>query len=1067
MPTSDFQVPEKYKYLNGFGSESIAGALPVGMNSPQKPAYGLYAEKFSGTAFTAPRKENMQSWLYRILPAAAHEPFERSATQLSGYSDKGAAQFEQIPNQLRWDPFDIAPGTDFLSGLELVSGAGDPATKTGLAIYVYCACKNMEKNQAFYSADGDFLIVAQNGSLDVHTELGKLLIRPNEICVIPRGVRFRVELVGGQVIRGYILELFQGHFQLPDLGPIGSNGLANARDFQAPVAFYEDDVSPWRITAKFGGQLFDAKQDHSPFNVVAWHGTYYPYKYDLGRFNTVGSISFDHPDPSIFTVLTAPSPVVGTAVADFVIFPPRWLVAEGTFRPPWYHRNTMSEFMGLISGAYDAKASGKGGFQPGGASLHNVMGAHGPDASTFDKASAAELAPQKVGDGAMAFMFESSLMLGVTEWSLRKCQKVQDLRPILPGSNAAINPVTNPENERESVEQASFGDARPSDGSDPSTEGASTFQTRPTSLDYYLRLAEKRLGALSPEESTSSPPERPNSIIGKHSLRTLTENRERDRPGAALAAFSSEHWKGVLQIWAEEVGLQYPFIDTVRLAQEIESASHDADTQPTFTPTSPQNTTVPLPNLEHRRYVEDTAILILMVVCLIVEPALVGTANPLAEEIYRDVLVRTHLSDVNRDDVAVMAVAASYFFLSDREVLAWRAISGVMRLLQEERVLQNYDESPSAATASATDDKLYWSAFTMERRFSFSTGLPFAVRDTDIQHWPHFTNASTCMSTAYLKSMVDYCRISSEVRKLILLPAAPPAPYALTATRDFLDFRVVQWQKNLPPSLVFRGVGDTFDPVREHRGEYRLRLILYLRGSQMRTVIHRKSGLAASGPLSAFDQSSANTLAAVAQDTIRILVALARDTDIYHAQHKTFNHFLETALTSLLLSAGTAPSRPFMSFLPDVVEAMSLVQRLSAHSPITKALAMKLRGIQDVVNAFRARVEGQPIMPSAEYVPAQNGQTVPDPATALDPSMAITVQPVSSSRLTYELGRLLPPNVNVNSPTTFNIDASQEPPLVPPLDPGESFLPSFDIDSSMFDVLGMGNILDDYENFAF
>jgi homogentisate 1,2-dioxygenase len=243
--------------------------------------------------------------------------------------------------------------------------------------------------------------------------------------VIPRGIRYRVELPEGPS-RGYALELFQGHFQLPELGPIGSNGLANARDFQAPVAAYEDDQSDWVITVKFGGRLFDAAQDHSPFDVVAWHGTYYPYKYDLGRFNTIGSISYDHPDPSIFTVLTAPSPVAGTAVADFVIFPPRWLVAEGTFRPPWYHRNTMSEFMGLIAGDYDAKAGGQDGFQPGGASLHNVMAAHGPDEGTFEAASNADLAPQKVGAGSMAFMFESCLMLGVTDWSLVRCQRVQE-----------------------------------------------------------------------------------------------------------------------------------------------------------------------------------------------------------------------------------------------------------------------------------------------------------------------------------------------------------------------------------------------------------------------------------------------------------------------------------------------------------------------------------------------------------------------------------------------------------------------------------------------------------------
>jgi homogentisate 1,2-dioxygenase len=361
------------------------------------------------------------------LPAAAHEPFEQAGSQISGHSTHGTPQFQQIPNQLRWDPFDIPKGVCFLNGLRLLGGAGDVTVKSGLAIYIYGADTNMNPKKAFYSADGDFLIVAQQGALDIRTELGRLLVRPNEIAVIPRGIRYRVDLVNDEPIRGYILELYEGHFQLPELGPIGSNCLANARDFQVPMADYEDDEADWTVTAKFAGQLFNAKQNHSPFDVVAWHGNYYPYKYDLGRFNTIGSISFDHPDPSIFTVLTAPSSVAGTAIADFVIFPLRWLVAENTFRPPWYHRNTMSEFMGLITGDYDAKAGGKGGFQPGGASLHNVMGAHGPDAQTFEKASNAELAPQKVGAGSMAFMFESSLMLGVTEWSKTTCQKVQEL----------------------------------------------------------------------------------------------------------------------------------------------------------------------------------------------------------------------------------------------------------------------------------------------------------------------------------------------------------------------------------------------------------------------------------------------------------------------------------------------------------------------------------------------------------------------------------------------------------------------------------------------------------------
>lgn len=426
MPVTQFSTPEKYKYQNGFQSyhesQAVGGALPIGANSPQKPPLGLYAEKLSGTAFTAPRNENQQTWLYRILPASAHSPFEPKETN-TYYTNPDREKLQQIPNQLRWDPFDLDETVDWIHGLHLVAGAGDPTMKAGLGMYIFAAGKNMNEHEAFYSADGDFLIVLQHGVLDIQTELGRILVRPNEICVIPRGIRYRVDLPAGPV-RGYILELYQGHFQLPELGPIGSNCLANARDFQAPVAdFDEDHGTDWTLVAKFAGKLFAANQKHTPFDVVAWHGLYYPYKYDLGRYNVIGSVSFDHPDPSIYTVLTAPSDHAGTAVADFVIFPPRWLVQEDTFRPPWYHRNTMSEFMGLICGQYDAKTGG--GFQPAGASLHNVMSAHGPDATTHEKASNADLKPQKVAEGSMAFMFESCLMVGVTEWGLEKCAKVQ------------------------------------------------------------------------------------------------------------------------------------------------------------------------------------------------------------------------------------------------------------------------------------------------------------------------------------------------------------------------------------------------------------------------------------------------------------------------------------------------------------------------------------------------------------------------------------------------------------------------------------------------------------------
>lgn len=369
----------------------------------------------------------MQTWLYRIIPAAAHSAFAPvDSTSIGSESNNISAELHQIPNQLRWDPFDIDETVDWVGSLKMVAGAGTPVMKSGVGIYIFSAGKDMDPHQAFYSADGDFLIVVQHGVLDIQTELGRILARPNEIVVIPRGIRYRVTLPNGPV-RGYGLELYQGHFQLPELGPIGSNCLANARDFQTPIASYDHDHdtgADWTLTTKFDGKLFSAKQNHTPFDIVAWHGNYHPYKYDLGRFNVIGSTSFDHPDPSIYTVLTAPSEHVGTAVADFVIFPPRWLVQEDTFRPPWYHRNTMSEFMGLIQGDYDAK-SGKG-FSPAGASLHNVMSAHGPDASTHKRASNAELQPQKIGTGSMAFMFESCLMLGVTTWGLATCQKIQE-----------------------------------------------------------------------------------------------------------------------------------------------------------------------------------------------------------------------------------------------------------------------------------------------------------------------------------------------------------------------------------------------------------------------------------------------------------------------------------------------------------------------------------------------------------------------------------------------------------------------------------------------------------------
>lgn len=403
------------QYQSGFGnefaSEAVASALPQGQNSPQKPPLGLYAEQFSGTAFTAPRSTNRRSWLYRTQPSVVHHPFERISHNLL----RTAPITEAIapPNQLRWDPIPFPlEQTDFIDGLVTMGGCGNAAMQGGVGIHIYAANVSMTE-RFFYNADGEMLIVPELGKLRFCTELGIIEVAPGEICVLPRGLKFRVELLEEKA-RGYVCENYGAMFRLPELGPIGANGLANARDFQTPVAAHEDRGGDYQLIAKFGGNLFAAKINHSPLNVVAWHGNYAPYKYDLKHFNTINTVSFDHPDPSIFTVLTSPSDTPGTANVDFVIFPPRWMVAEHTFRPPYFHRNVMSEFMGLIFGKYDAKDKG---FVPGGASLHNCMSAHGPDTTSFERASSAELTPQYLAD-TLAFMFETRFVICPTKFAL-------------------------------------------------------------------------------------------------------------------------------------------------------------------------------------------------------------------------------------------------------------------------------------------------------------------------------------------------------------------------------------------------------------------------------------------------------------------------------------------------------------------------------------------------------------------------------------------------------------------------------------------------------------------------
>jgi homogentisate 1,2-dioxygenase len=403
-------------YQSGFGNEFATeahpGALPIGQNSPQKNALGLYTEQVSGSAFTAPRGLNRRTWMYRIRPSVVHEPyqpFEKQTLLRSGPFD----EVPTPPNQMRWNPPDFpAAETDFVEGITTIGGSGDPANQDGVGIHIYVTTASM-KDRFFYNADGEMLILPQEGDLRFATECGILEVKPGELIVIPRGIKFQVELLGSKA-RGYICENYGQPLRLPDLGPIGANGLANPRDFLTPVAAFQDREGEFEVISKFLGKLWTAKFNHSPIDVVAWHGNYAPYKYDMARFNCINTVSFDHPDPSIFTVLTAPSPVHGAANVDFAIFPPRWLVAEHTFRPPWFHRNMMNEFMGLIYGEYDAKAEG---FLPGGASLHNCMSGHGPDSETFERASVAELKPQHIKD-TLAFMFETRLAVRPTRFAL-------------------------------------------------------------------------------------------------------------------------------------------------------------------------------------------------------------------------------------------------------------------------------------------------------------------------------------------------------------------------------------------------------------------------------------------------------------------------------------------------------------------------------------------------------------------------------------------------------------------------------------------------------------------------
>jgi homogentisate 1,2-dioxygenase len=407
--------PSDIKYSTGFNnehsSEALPDALPIGQFSPQRCPYNLYAEQFSTSAFTQARDQNRRSWLYRIRPSASMGDFTAIDKGLIRTAPLGGAPCP--PNVMRWDPQSLADtSTDFIDGLCTIAANGDASTQTGMAIHWYHANHGMQ-DRYFYNADGELLFIPQQGQFIAYTELGLLHLTVGEILVIPRGIKFKIEPQSKHV-SGYLCENYGSPLTLPERGPLGANGLANQRDFEYPQAWFEDADTPCQLVIKFCGELYQAPLDHCPLDVVAWVGNSAPYKYDLGRFNVINTVSFDHPDPSIFTVLTSASDTNGMANMDFVIFPPRWMVAEHTFRPPWYHRNIMSEFMGLITGSYDSKEQG---FEPGGMSLHNCMSAHGPEAKVFDKASQTALSPQRY-EHSLAFMLESRYVIAPTEYAL-------------------------------------------------------------------------------------------------------------------------------------------------------------------------------------------------------------------------------------------------------------------------------------------------------------------------------------------------------------------------------------------------------------------------------------------------------------------------------------------------------------------------------------------------------------------------------------------------------------------------------------------------------------------------
>jgi len=400
--------------LSGFGneheSESQAGVLPTRGNSPQRPAGGLVTEQLSGTAFTAPRATNRRTWLYRRRPSVQHVRQLQPTTypQFVTAPDPNPAWLAQS----RWNPDEptAAAADTWLAGITTVVTNGNAHLHVGGAIHTYGFGASTELAPVFVNTDAEMLFVPQLGRVELQTELGPLAVEPGHIGVVPRGIKVRVS-TAAKLASGWLHENYGQAFTLPDPGITGPNTSALARDFVYPSAQPEDDA-PTAIIVKTGGRFLATSIDRTPLDVVAWRGNYAPYRYDLRQFSPLGAVLFDHPDPSLGTVLTSPSDLVGTANVDLVVFRERWVVAEDTFRPPWFHSNTMSEFMGLIDGSYDAKP----GQAPGSMTLHNQHLPHGPATTAFEAASAAELMPQRL-EPTLAFMLESRYVWQPTQWA--------------------------------------------------------------------------------------------------------------------------------------------------------------------------------------------------------------------------------------------------------------------------------------------------------------------------------------------------------------------------------------------------------------------------------------------------------------------------------------------------------------------------------------------------------------------------------------------------------------------------------------------------------------------------